>query len=841
MAETVINSTNVLFKRGPQANLAKFLRPGGTGAIDGCFYLTTDTNRLYIGKGGQAVPVNQGVNIVTKLSQLLASDSVFAGDPAGSFYYAEEENILCVKNGDGQFVQINPDNNTETRIVEVTTDVSIDETNTDVLNISTILHQGFFDIASGTRLDVTLDDENNEVPNPNFNVAGFKKEITLNYQIDKATLLEILDLNVDLDLVKEETAVGDQVTTKAVLKTIGTGSNEDEDNRSLVKFVAGEGIGLDINDSANEITITNTKQSTAYTLSSEKNLTNEVKVQLSAVGQETSTVFFEDDQADEVGSIIVSSDKDGRIKVAHEKYTTKELNETKYGQADGKVIVDGVFTALTAIDSENGHIKGYHTETYKIPDDKFISRVNLTDEGVIQLGYSTSSADTYELSLNTRTPFKGADDLNGGGSTGVFLMGQELDTYTQSEIDAKIKAATQAINSMTYKGTLGENEKVKGTYADLPTENVSIGDTYKVVVVGEYAGQIADIGDLFIATAKEDKTEEDSGFLAKENILWTYVPSGDDADTQYRLNTLVQEVKVDDNGNKKTFASIALENIINPDDGLSKVYLSDDDDEIEISSKTDTVAQGDISSIRIAHKTHTTTVENTEITEPLVSGGTITVVSGLDTANGHVDVIKTKTFTLPTESGHDIEANSYSLKGETGDEIVEAGACINFNTTKGETLVNTDSIYLVEGKDIDIAVTNDNDVDKIIIEHSTIAFGDSDGRYSEVAGSFVEKNKKDTFTAITDISHDNGHITNFELTTYEVPDADIYEYSGTTTQTPGENKVTVTTKLEKMSGADLGDVDTFTNSYISETLQLEAATINENVNTISINLVWGTF
>jgi hypothetical protein len=42
----------VMFKRGSQANLATAT------IVNGAFYLTNDTNRLYIGKDGKAVPVN---------------------------------------------------------------------------------------------------------------------------------------------------------------------------------------------------------------------------------------------------------------------------------------------------------------------------------------------------------------------------------------------------------------------------------------------------------------------------------------------------------------------------------------------------------------------------------------------------------------------------------------------------------------------------------------------------------------------------------------------------------------------------------------------------------------
>lgn len=104
---------NVLFKRGTQANLATAQH------IDGCFYLTTDTHRLYVGEGGAIVPVNQGVITVEEVNKLPAGSAI----EIGHFYYATKENVLCVYNGN-RWVQINPDTNTKVSGVTITTSVS---------------------------------------------------------------------------------------------------------------------------------------------------------------------------------------------------------------------------------------------------------------------------------------------------------------------------------------------------------------------------------------------------------------------------------------------------------------------------------------------------------------------------------------------------------------------------------------------------------------------------------------------------------------------------------------------------------------------------------------------
>ncbi len=85
---------NLKFLRGLQASLP-------TTGTDGYFYLTTDTHRLYTSVDGKVVPVNEGVVTVANIAAL---NDVAAN--AGDFFYATEENVLCVYNGQG-FIQIN--------------------------------------------------------------------------------------------------------------------------------------------------------------------------------------------------------------------------------------------------------------------------------------------------------------------------------------------------------------------------------------------------------------------------------------------------------------------------------------------------------------------------------------------------------------------------------------------------------------------------------------------------------------------------------------------------------------------------------------------------------------
>jgi hypothetical protein len=56
---------NVLFKRGLHSAL-----PASNAATDGVFYLTTDTNRLYVGQGTKLVELNKSITVVDTIAGL---------------------------------------------------------------------------------------------------------------------------------------------------------------------------------------------------------------------------------------------------------------------------------------------------------------------------------------------------------------------------------------------------------------------------------------------------------------------------------------------------------------------------------------------------------------------------------------------------------------------------------------------------------------------------------------------------------------------------------------------------------------------------------------------------
>lgn len=186
---------NVMFKRGVQDEIAKYLLTASTDiaqdATEGTFYLTTDTDRLYIGRKDRdsdrviAVPVNQGVINVTSVSDLPGEDNAYPGQ----FYYITDNNILCVYSGTGatgHWVQINacPDTHVDEQTVVAKSENSIIEIE-DKLYLSdgkNLLNKTQFEGTNG--LNVNFEDIY-KTASPAFhsNITYYRKNANNTYEV----------------------------------------------------------------------------------------------------------------------------------------------------------------------------------------------------------------------------------------------------------------------------------------------------------------------------------------------------------------------------------------------------------------------------------------------------------------------------------------------------------------------------------------------------------------------------------------------------------------------------------------------------------------------------------
>lgn len=106
----------VMFKKGLSTALPK------TGLVEGAFYLTTDTDKLYICNDGNKLSLlNQVVHSVTNINAL----PKIADAAVGEFYYCLDENVLATKKAaaDTSWTQINAD--TDTKVSNVTTATAV--------------------------------------------------------------------------------------------------------------------------------------------------------------------------------------------------------------------------------------------------------------------------------------------------------------------------------------------------------------------------------------------------------------------------------------------------------------------------------------------------------------------------------------------------------------------------------------------------------------------------------------------------------------------------------------------------------------------------------------------
>lgn len=155
---------NVLFKRGNQANV-----PLTTGAVEGAFYLTKDTHRLYYGNA------SGGCDLLSQAIVEVANIQALSNQPAsdGQFYYVKDSNILAVyvtKNGQGQYVQINPD----TKLIQTDTQFAAVDSN-GTTNVTLTLNQSRADAATVAAVTADFD----VIGAGSVSVSGSGNDITI--------------------------------------------------------------------------------------------------------------------------------------------------------------------------------------------------------------------------------------------------------------------------------------------------------------------------------------------------------------------------------------------------------------------------------------------------------------------------------------------------------------------------------------------------------------------------------------------------------------------------------------------------------------------------------------
>ena len=210
---------NVSFKRGLSTALSNVT------VEDGVFYLTTDTNRLYVGQGSNLAELNQSVTTYATWKDMEAN----APKQKGQFYYAIQENVLaCYLPELNKWQQINPDHNdNDDTYISSLTVAPVDTSETGKLK---------YKITVGQKTKHQGKGETTVTP-----------DITGQLEISSA----------DLNAIASHVAVGvaaDAITGNEngfVLKTTGSGADTDTN----IAIVGGENVNVGRSENGKTITI----------------------------------------------------------------------------------------------------------------------------------------------------------------------------------------------------------------------------------------------------------------------------------------------------------------------------------------------------------------------------------------------------------------------------------------------------------------------------------------------------------------------------------------------------------------------------------------------------------
>lgn len=262
--------------------------------------------------------------------------------------------------------------------------------------------------------------------------------------------------------------------------------------------------------------------------------------------------------------------------------------------------------------------------------------VSATDTTLKENGFTVSNNATQgfdiKVSDTSNTIVGGTLDpiinVGSSGSSSVhFVDGKaNLPVYTTSEIDSKFKG----LNGMTYKGTVGA-----GTSQNLPTSNVSSGDTYMVAADTTVNSQAVKKGDLFIAVGEEGA----DGYIPSSGITWTHVPSGDDnyQNTTYEGNATPESNK----WGIKEFSGSSVGDIqLVAGTNMSISSKLGGTNGNSTAAMITTINHGSVGAASVTEPT----VNDTSDTTPKA---TITAVTGIGRdSNGHVASVTTKEFNI---------------------------------------------------------------------------------------------------------------------------------------------------------------------------------------------------
>lgn len=529
---------NVMFKRGTQTGFNNL-----TTYQDGCFYLTTDSHRLYVGTGNnKADLVSQSVITYPNWAAIEALSNKSSSSYApglcseGQFYYAKAENILCTYS-EGKWVQINPDHN--------------DDHDTYVKSVSVAKNTTETEKGKQLVYDVKITQAQKDLKGNN---EGAPSEVSGKITISAADLGQITT-HTDVGMEAEKS------NSKVYLKNNGVGAN----TAAKVELAGGGSVSVST-DSSNKITISGVD--TTYSLNTTTNTTGAKAALQNQNGTTESSFAVEVDG----NALIVESNtagKNGSIKLAH---ATTLGSEGSYIPANATTDEFGNVTLLMPAASVDkyGHVIAMELRKVTLPRDKDtkVSAVSADNSGKITVKIKDEST-TVETPVVSDAVLFHKITVDGAEKT-VYNQGDLGAFYSSDKIDTLITAAKSEMNAMTYCGTVTKSafDQITGPQK---------GDTYKAAesfTIGSGDGAIqVDTGDLIIYNGADVATDT-AGDITK----WEVIPSGDDIDTTYDISLNGTTIQLNNKVNSQTAGTIAVKGAggisVTNNDGLSIAHTN---------------------------------------------------------------------------------------------------------------------------------------------------------------------------------------------------------------------------------------------------------------------------
>ena len=721
MAET---TNNILFKRGTQAALNNMQT-----SVNGTFYLTTDTNRLYIGNGTAAPALlNQTVQIVSEVKNLPGHENNKSQSPTkNDFFYCTAENILAVYNGN-EWKQINPDTNDNDtiKVTGVTVDDGVVANESVTYNV-TINQQKF--------------NKNNV---KTADLAGVQFALTLTKE----------DLEA---IIHDPASVGLKVTAGTNTATVATqGTGADGSKTATVKG------GSNVTVSVNNTDITIDAKDSQYTLGSLNN-SGAATVRLTGnddAGGATSDVVFKAGK-----DLTVAADTNGITYTHATVSTTQDTASTASTLTHG-----GTVDVVTGVTTDNGHVTKVTTKKYQLPADTSIQQINGTGDNDWKNEIEETGGKKFTIDF----------------SSDAAKLKEDL----EKEISDGLAAANTAL---TYKGGIT-------SYAALALKtNVEVGDVYLLTS----PDQTYKSGDMFIAVAGTGATVTNG--VISGTVEWTYVPSGDELNT----DTLFKgDVTVTTGGKGTGKIEYAWSASRGADDDGNTPAMPSGHENLTIEAGKDIVVGGSGATATIGHAEYDAV---TPVNSSASSAASFTAVTGVTLSNGHVTGINTQTYTPDT----------YTLDGENDQIQLKkgTGALVNAISVEGDSW-------------IDASVAND----KLSLAH---AAPQTTGGTTKSVTNNTPLAHGGKLNILTGITYDaKGHVSS--VTTGDVT-------------LPADNNTTYDMFVGGSTAASSSVSAATANPYVvlrnsggqNDTIQLKgdsgSLAVSGNAGAVTISMVWGSF